>query len=305
MTPGEAWQLTKRSVIAFMEDGALSRGAAIAFYAVTAIGPVLLIIVAIVGLGYGEDAARGALLDRLSGVMGEQSASFLQSAIKSASSHGAGVAATIIGVVSLVLTATGVFGEIQTALNAIWRVQPKGSTMRQLVRARLASLGLVALLALVLILSLALSAVLAGVQTELKLLMPLPVILIEVANFVLSFLLLSGVIAAIYKILPDCDLDWRDVAFGAVVTALLITLGKLAIGFYIGSSATISGYGAAGSVIAALFWIYYSAQIFLLGAEFTRVYAERGDAIRRLPAVSALPSDPASAAPDRLSRPAG
>jgi membrane protein len=133
----------------------------------------------------------------------------------------------------------------------------------------------------------------------------LPVILIEVANFVLSFLLLSGVIAAIYKILPDCDLDWRDVAFGAVVTALLITLGKLAIGFYIGSSATISGYGAAGSVIAALFWIYYSAQIFLLGAEFTRVYAERGDAIRRLPAVSALPSDPASAAPDRLSRPVG
>src|ERR1700679_2704461 len=108
MTPGEAWQLTKQSVVAFMDDGALSKGAAIAFYAVTAIGPVLLIIVAIVGLGYGEDAARGALLNRLSSVMGEQSASFLQSAIKSAGSHGAGVAATIVGVVSLILTATGV-----------------------------------------------------------------------------------------------------------------------------------------------------------------------------------------------------
>ncbi len=305
MTPREGWHVTKQSVVAFMEDGALSKGAAIAFYAVTAIGPILLIIVAIVGLGYGEDAARGALLDRLSSVMGEQSASFLQSAIKSAANHGAGVAATIIGVVSLILTATGVFGEIQTALNAIWRAEPKGSTLRQLVRTRLVSLGLVALLALVLIVSLMLSAVVAGVQTELSLLMPFPAFLIEAANFLLSFMLLAAVIAAIYKILPDRDLDWRDVTCGAVVTALLITLGKLAIGFYIGSSATISGYGAAGSVIAALFWIYYSAQIFLLGAEFTRAYAERGATIRRSPGGSALPSDRGSATPDRLSRPAG
>lgn len=305
MRPGDAWQLTKRTVVAFMEDGALSKGAAIAFYAVTAIGPVLLIIVAIVGLGYGQEAAQGALLDRLSGVMGEQSASFLQSAIKSAGSHGAGVAATIIGVVSLILTATGVFGEIQTALNAIWRAQPNGSTLRQLVRTRLVSLGLVAILALVLILSLVLSAVLAGVQTELNLLLPFSARLIEAANFVVSFALLSAVIAAIYKILPDRDLDWRDVTCGAVVTALLITLGKLAIGCYIGSSATISGYGAAGSVIAALFWIYYSAQIFLLGAEFTRVYAEHGETIRRSPGGSALPIDRGSAAPGRLSRRAG
>jgi membrane protein len=282
----------------------LSKGAAIAFYAVTAIGPILLIIVAIVGLGYGDDAARGALLDKLRGVMGEQSASFLQSAIKSASSHGAGVAATIIGVISLILTATGVFGEIQTALNAIWRAQPKGSTLRQLLRTRLVSLGLVAVLALVLILSLVLSAVVSGLQ-NLNEVFPFSAVLIEAANFLLSFVLLAAVIAAIYKILPDRDLDWGDVTFGAIVTALLITLGKLAIGFYIGSSATISGYGAAGSVIAALFWIYYSAQIFLLGAEFTRVFAEREEAVRRPPAASAPPSDRGSAAPDRLSRPAG
>jgi membrane protein len=281
MTLREVWRLAKGTVIAFIEDGVLSKGAAIAFYAVTAIGPVLLIIVAIVGLGYGEDAARGALLDKLRGVMGEQAASFLQSAIKSAGNHGAGVAATIIGVVSLILTATGVFGETQTALNAIWRAQPKGSTLRQLLRSRLVSLGLVAVLALVLILSLVLSTVVSGLQTELNRLMPFPAALIEVANFALSLVLLSAVIAAIYKILPDCDLDWRDVTAGAVVTALLITLGKLAIGLYIGSSATISGYGAAGSVIAALFWIYYSAQIFLLGAEFTRVYAQREETITR------------------------
>ncbi|MGA3397890.1 MAG: YihY/virulence factor BrkB family protein [Acetobacteraceae bacterium] len=305
MSPRAAWQLAQQSVVAYIDDGALSKGAAIAFYAVTAIGPILLIIVAILGLAYGDDAARGALLYKLRGVMGEQTASFLQSAIKSASNHGAGVAATVIGVVSLILTATGVFGEVQTALNAIWRAEPKGSTLRTLLRARLVSLGLVALLALVLILSLVLSAVVSGLQTALNLLMPFPACLIEAANFLLSFVLLSAVIAAIYKILPDRDLDWRDVTCGAVVTALLITLGKLAIGFYIGSSATISGYGAAGSVIAALCWIYYSAQIFLLGAEFTRVYAERGEIIRRSPAGSALPSDPGSAAPDRLSRPAG
>jgi membrane protein len=214
------------------------------------------------------------------------------------------VAATIIGVISLILTATGVFGEIQTALNAIWRAQPKGSTLRQLLRTRLVSLGLVAVLALVLILSLVLSAVVSGLQ-NLNEVFPFSAVLIEAANFLLSFVLLAAVIAAIYKILPDRDLDWGDVTFGAIVTALLITLGKLAIGFYIGSSATISGYGAAGSVIAALFWIYYSAQIFLLGAEFTRVFAEREGKITRSPAASAPPSDRGSAAPDRLSRPAG
>jgi membrane protein len=135
--------------------------------------------------------------------------------------------------------------------------------------------------------------------------MAVPAGLIGLVNFVLSLALLSALIAAVYKVLPDCDLDWRDVAAGAVVTALLITIGKVAIGVYIGSSATISGYGAAGSVIAVLFWIYYSVEIFLLGAEFTRVYAEREEELRRSPAASAPPSDRGSAGSDRLSRTPG
>jgi membrane protein len=305
MSPSAAWQLTKQSVAAFLEDGALSKGAAVAFYAVLALGPILLIITALVGFFYGDAAARGALLGKLSSVMGFRTADFLQSAIKSAGSHGAGVAATMFGVVSLVVTATGAFGELQSALNAIWRAQPKGSTMRQLVRSRLLSLGLVLILALVLVVSLVLSALIVGLQHQLDRLMPVPAMLIGVVNFALSLVLLAGLVAAVYKVLPDRDLDWRDVAAGAIVTAALITLGKVAIGIYIGSSATISGYGAAGSVIAALFWIYYSVQIFLLGAEFTRVYAEREEAIRRSPAGSTLPSDRGSAVPDRLSRPAG
>jgi len=305
MRPRTAWRLAKQSVAAFLEDDALSKGAAISFYAVLALGPILLIVVALVGFVYGNDAAQGVLLDRLSGVMGVRTASFLQSAIKSAASHGAGTVATIIGVVSLLLTATGVFGELQTALNAIWRAKPHGGTMRQLLRTRLVSLGLVLLLALVLIVSLVLSALIVGLQHELNRILPIPSAVIGLLNFVLSLVLLSVLIAAVYKVLPDRDLAWGDVGAGAVVTALLITLGRVVIGVYIGSSATISGYGAAGSVIAVLFWIYYSVEIFLLGAEFTRVYAERDEELRRSPGGSALPSDRGSAAPDRLSRPAG
>jgi membrane protein len=305
MRPRDAWQLTKHSVAAFFEDDAFSKGAAISFYAVLALGPILLIVVALVGFLYGDDAARGALLDKLSSFMGERAAGFLQNAIKGAGSHGAGVTATIVGVISLLLTATGVFGELQTALNAIWRAQPQGSTMRQLLRSRLVSLGLVLVLALVLIVSLVLSALIVGLQHQLNRIVAVPAALIGLLNFVLSFVLLSALIAAVYKVLPDRDLGWRDVAAGAVVTALLITIGKVAIGMYIGSSATISGYGAAGSVIAVLFWIYYSVEIFLLGAEFTRVYAEREEVLRRLPAGSAPPNDRESAAPDRLSRTPG
>lgn len=305
MAPRDTWQLTKQSVAAFIEDGALSKGAAIAFYAVTSLGPILLIIVALVGFLYGSAAARGALLGKLGGFMGPQSASFLQSAIQSAGSHRAGITASIIGVVSLVITASGVFGEIQTALNAIWRAKPRGSTARQLLRSRLVSLGLVATLALVLIVSLILSAIAAALRTRMDRVVSIPAPLIGALNFGLSLVLLSGLIAAVYKVLPDRDLSWRDVGAGAVVTAVLITLGKVAIGVYIGSSATISGYGAAGSVLAAMFFIYYAAQIFLLGAEFTRVYAERAEAIRRIPAGSAPPSGPGSAAPDQPWRRAG
>jgi membrane protein len=305
MTGREAWYLTRNSLAAFIEDGALSRGAAIAFYAVTAIGPILLIIVAMVGFLYGRAAARGMLLGKLRAVMGPQSANFLQSAIQSAGSHGAGVTATIVGIVSLLITATGVFGEIQTALNAIWRAQPQGSTAWQLLRSRLAGLGLVAILALVLIASLLLSALVSGLQRHIDRLVSIPASLIDLLNFGLSLVLLSVLVAAVYKVLPDRDLDWRDVAAGAVVTALLITLGKVAIGIYIGRSATISGYGAAGSVIAALFFIYYAAQIFLLGAEFTRVYAEREEAVRRSRLESMPPSGRGSAAPGPPSRRAG
>ncbi len=270
-----AWSLTKATVTSFMDNGGLSRGAAIAFYAVTSIGPVLLIVVAVAGLALGEDAARGALMDRLSGVMGEQSAAFLQTAIGSASNHGSGVIATIVGIVSLVITASGVFGEMQTALNATWQAKPEGDTVGRLVRARLTSLGLVVALGFLLLVSLVVGAAIAAVGHVVDSVLPSGQFLLQFLNALISLCMLALIIAAIYKVLPDCHLRWRDVLVGSLVTALLITLGKLAIGIYIGQSGMASSYGAAGSVLAALFWIYYSAQIFLLGAEFTRAYAQR------------------------------
>ena len=299
------WYLTRQSVLAFIEDGAISRGAAIAFYAITSLGPILLIVVAVAGVAYGEDAARGVLLGKLSGLMGEQSASFLQAAIKSAWRHGSGTFTTLIGVVSLLLTATGLFSEMQTALNAIWNVTPQSMTMWSLVRDRLLSLALVLGLALVLILTAALAAAISALQTELNRMTPLAGPLFQVVDLVVSYAILTGMVAAIYKVLPDRDLHWSDVMVGAAVTAALITIGKLLIGLYIGHTGIASSYGAAGSVVAVLLWIYYSAQTFLLGAEFTSVQAEFRTAVRRSPDRSGPPNGPGSAAPRPTSPPPG
>jgi len=270
-----SWSLARETVSNFMENNGLSRGAAIAFYAVTSIGPVLLLIVAVAGLALGEDAARGALMDRLRGVMGTQSAEFLQTAIGSASNRGSGVLATIIGLVSLIITASGVFGEMQSALNTIWRAQPAGDTVTQLVRARLTSLGLVVALGFLLLVSLVIGAAIAALGHALGQIMPFTEMLLHLLNTAISLAMLGVIIAAVYKVLPDTHIAWRDVIVGSLVTAALISVGKVAIGIYIGETGIASSYGAAGSVLASLFWIYYSAQIFLLGAEFTHAYARR------------------------------
>ena len=252
----------------------LSRGAAIAFYAATSIGPVLLIVVAVAGLVFGQDAARGALMAKLETAMGPQSAGFLQVAIGHAANHSSGIVATVIGVVSLIITASGVFGEMQTALNAIWRAAPEGMTVTSLIKARITSLSLVVTLGFLLLVSLIVGAAIAAVGQALRSVVPFTEVLLHLLNFVVSLAFLAVIIAGIYKVLPDRHLEWRDTIVGALVTALLITIGKLAIGVYIGKSGLASSYGAAGSVLASLLWIYYSAQIFLFGAEFTRAYAE-------------------------------
>jgi membrane protein len=271
----EAWKMIKDTVLSFIEDSALSRGAAIAFYTVTSIAPVLLIVVAIAGLVFGREAAQNAISGQLTGLMGQQTADVLQAAIASAAGKSSSILATMVGIATLVLTASGVFGEMQSALNAIWKTEPHETTVSRLIQARAVSLGLVAALGFLLIVSLAVSAGLTAFGNYLDSIMPIGNIILPVLNFVVSFALLAILFAAIYKVLPDRPLEWRDVIFGAVVTAILFTIGKSLIGLYLGSSAIASSYGAAGGLIVLLLWVYYSVMIFLLGAEFTKTYANR------------------------------
>ena len=268
-----AWKMLKDTVLAFINDEALSRGAAIAFYTVTSIAPVLLIVIAIAGLAFGRDAAQNAITEQLSGLMGQQTAEVLQAAVASAANKPSGVVATIVGIITLMVTASGVFGEMQTALNVIWKAKPEGTTVSRLIRARAASLGLVAALGFLLMVSLVVSTVLTAFGNYLDSILPFGQVILTGLNVVVSLVLISFLFAAIYKVLPDRDLEWGDVVVGAIVTGVLFTIGKSLISWYIGSSAVASSFGAAGALIVLLLWVYYSAQIFLLGAEFTKVYA--------------------------------
>jgi len=284
--PTNAWVLAKESVTSFIEDEALSRGAAIAFYTVISIAPVLFIVVAIAGLAFGQDAARGAIAEQVGGLIGRESADLLQNAIRSAANRSSGVVATVVGIATLVVAASGVFGEMQSALNAFWKVEPRGTTVSRLIRARAVSLGLVAALGFLLLVSLVINAGLAALGKYIDAYLPFAVFILQGLTFLISFVLISVLFAAIYKVLPDKRLEWRDVLVGAVATALLFTLGKFLIGLYIGTSAIASSYGAAGALILVLLWVYYSAQIFLLGAEFTKAYASHRGSHRPGPETS-------------------
>ena len=267
--------LVKESAQAFIADDALSRGASIAFYVVTSMVPVLVIVISIAGAAFGRDAARGAIAAQLSDVMGTEGAELLQSTIHGAADKSAGIVASTIGLITLLITSSGVFGEMQSALNAIWREPPKGGTIVRMIRARIASLGLVVALGLLLLLSLTAGAVLAVPDAYINAHLPFGKTVLSALNFGVAFVLDVLLFAAIYKTLPDRDLEWHDVFVGAVTTAFLFGFGKFLIGLYLRSSAIASTYGAAGGLIALLLWIYYSAQIFLFGAEFTKAYAVR------------------------------
>ena len=270
-----AWSLLKATVAGYIEDDALSRGAAIAYYTVFAIAPVLVIVISMTGLVYGQEAARGAIVSQLQGMMGREAAEAIQTMIASAGNKRSGTLGATLGFVALLVTASGVFGEMQTGLNRIWKAEPKSSAVSRLVRARAVSLGLVAALGFLLMVSLAVSAAITAFGHMLQHVLPDIDLLLRLVNFLISLTLISVLFAAIYKILPDAPTRWDDVGVGAVVTAFLFTVGKTVIGLYIGSSAVASSYGAAGALVIVLLWVYYSAQIFLLGAEFTRAWAAR------------------------------
>jgi membrane protein len=249
-------------------------GASLAYYTLFALAPILIVAIAIGGLVFGGEAVRGEIVGQIQGLIGREGAQAVQGMLEGASRHSASIAATVVGVFTFFIGATGAFLELQTALNTIWHVEPKttGSYWRTLVMQRVISFGLVVALGFLLVTSLLVSAALAAAHRYMGNAFPGVFVLWEALNVIVSLGVLTLLFALVYKVLPDVKLAWRDVWLGALVTAGLFTVGKLVIGLYLGSTSLASTYGAAGSVIVVLVWVYYSAQIVLLGAEFTRAW---------------------------------
>jgi membrane protein len=284
----QAWKLTRNALTAWVDDFAPSMGAALAYYTIFSLAPMLVIVIAVAGFFFGQDAAQGEIVAQLQGMVGATAASAVESLLKSASEPGQGIIAATIGIFTLMLGATAVFGELQSALDRIWKIpSTRKSGIRNLVLKRLLSFGMVLGLGFMLLISLILSAALAAFGKWWGNMLGGWGIVLELLNFAVSFGVVTGLFAMIYKFMPSANIPWRDVWVGALVTAVLFTIGKSAIGIYLGTTNMASGFGAAGSLVVLLAWIYYSAQIFLLGAEFTWVFAQyHGSQVNSLPPVT-------------------
>jgi membrane protein len=275
LTPRLAAGLVKKAAFAWLDDYAPSMGAALSYYTLFSLAPLLILVIAIAGMVFGEEAARGQIVGQLQGLIGEDGARAVQGLLESASKPGRSATASLLGLVTLLLGATSVFAELQSALDRIWRApqMPSINGLWALLRARLLSLGLIASLGFLLLVSLVISAGIAAAGKWWGGLFPGWEVAFETVNSILSFGITTVLFAMIYRILPRVRVAWRDVLTGALATAALFTAGKFGIGFYLGTAGVASGFGAAGSLVVLLIWVYYSAQIFLLGAELTWVYA--------------------------------
>lgn len=250
--------------------------AALAFYTLLSLAPMLVLAVSVAGLAFGEEAARGEILGQLQTMIGLEGAAAVQSVLAHAQAPESGIVGTVVGGGVLLFGASGVFGELQDSLNVIWEVQPKpGRGIKGFLRDRFFSFTLVLGVAFLLLVSLVISAALAAIGAVFSSRLPGGEALWQVINVLVSLATVTALFALIFKIVPDVSIHWRDVWIGAFVTAVLFTLGKLAIGLYLGRSSVASPYGAAGSVVVLVVWVYYSAQILFFGAEFTQVYARR------------------------------
>ncbi len=271
--PSIVWKLLKEGLQAFSDDSALTRGAAIAFYAVTAIAPVLFIATAIAALGLGQAAASSAVHEQLARIMSSESADLVQLAILHMRRSAHTLEGGLIGFATLVVTSSGFFTEVEDALNVIWKAPRPESFFYQLLRGRVLSLLLVLGLGVLLLASMVLATGIRVLGRLLDRYTDISDPVIALINLGFSYVIVALVFAAIYKVLPNRKLLWRDVLVASFGTALLFELGQSLIGYYLANFITASIYGAAGGIIVLLLWVYYSAQIFLLGAEFTKVWA--------------------------------
>lgn len=284
----QLFQLCKKAVQAWSDDYAPSMGAAISYYTMFSIAPLLMIVIAVAGYLFGEEAVRGEIVEQLSGLMGADAAGAVQALVANASRPSKGVVAGAIGIGVLVIGATTVFAELQSALDRIWHVprdEKRGGALATLW-ARLLSFGLILGLAFLMMVSLVVSALLAALGSWVGALLPGWEFLLQVLNLVIAFATMTLLFAMIYKFMPSTRIAWRDVWVGAAVTSLLFQVGKTAIALYLGRSGMTEAFAAAGSLVAVLAWVYYAAQIFLLGAEFTKVYAQEHGSLRDAPRVA-------------------
>ena len=283
-----SWSLLGEALREWNEDRAPRLGAALAYYMVFALAPSLILIIALAGLILGREAAEGHIVAEVQDLVGRQAAEAIQATIDNAGRRG-GLIATGFGFVSLLFGLWGVFGELQDALNTIWGVTSKpGLGVIGTIKQRFWSFTMVVGIGFLLLVTLAVSAWLAALGTFFTELLPSPAYLVETINALFSFVVITCLFAMIYKLLPDVRVAWRDVWIGAAVTSFLFTLGKTLIGFYLGRSTAASAYGAAGSLIIILIWIYYSAQILFFGAELTKVCSRKAGR-RPVPQAMAVP----------------
>jgi membrane protein len=280
---GALWRLVRDAVASWIDDDAPSMGAALSFYTLFSLAPLLLIVVSVAGLVFGEQAARGELMGQLADLVGAQSARTIQDLLESVNRPDAGWLGTLVGVAVLLMGATTVFGELRDAMDRIWRAppRPREAGLLRLLRTRLLSLGLVLGVGFLLMVSLVVSAALAALGKWWGPWFGELVPLAHLMDWTLSFALIATLFAMIYKWVPRVRLSWKDVWIGAMLTAVLFIAGKALIGLYIGRSGVASSFGAAASLVVLLLWVYYSAQIFLFGAEITWVYAQRYGSLRQ------------------------
>jgi membrane protein len=275
MKPKSLWKLLKTIVTKWLDADPFQSAAALSYYTLFSLAPLLIISIAVAGFVFGHEAAHNQIVMTIQGLVGRESAEAVQAMIQSASNRPeSGMLSSLIGGMVLLFGAGGVVGQLQTSLNAIWGVKTQSdSGVHEFIRKRFISFAMVLAVGFLLLVSLAISALISGVAQFMGGLIGEAALIAHVLDILLSFGFITLLFATIYKLLPDVQIQWNDVLIGAAMTSILFTIGKSLIGFYLGSSAITSIYGAAGSIITVLLWVYYSALIFLLGAEFTQVYA--------------------------------
>ncbi|RKH05340.1 YihY/virulence factor BrkB family protein [Corallococcus praedator] len=274
MRPHHVWPLLKQTLTEWMDDNVPAQAAALAYYTLFSVAPMLIIAIAVAGLAFGQEAAHGEIRNQLQSLIGDAGAKVVEDLVASASKPSSGIVATLIGVLVSAFAATGVFVQLQDSLNTIWKVKKKPMNgLLAFVRQRLLSFAMVLGIGFLLLVSLVVSAALAAAGTFLKNLMPGWEAVMQLVNLAIAFSVTTVLFAMIYKVMPDTHVAWRDVWLGAAVTSFLFSLGKLGIGMYLGKSSVSSSYGAAGSFAVLLLWVYYSSQLLFLGAEFTQVYS--------------------------------